>query len=147
MIVIKITNSGNIPITHSDYERPIGFVFDHKSKVLDAEVIKEVPGDLNIQLVTLSDNVVIVKPILLNEGDSFTAILIVSEYSGAIIRPEARIFGIKAIQDKTNKSKYNLVLYILLAYVLGIVCSFISGLLYYIAARIMKLKISVTKSG
>jgi ABC-type amino acid transport system permease subunit len=144
LIIIKITNSGNIPIIRTDYERPIAFYFDSKSKVLDAEVIKTVPDDLKIKLNTSNDKIIL-EPVLLNEADSLTLKIILSEYNGAI-RPDARILGIKAILDKTNKGKNSLLL-LLLGFVLGFVLGFIIFLLFYILFRIAKVKISLTKIG
>jgi hypothetical protein len=143
LLVIKISNSGNIPITNTDYERPLGF--DFKSKILEAEVIKTVPDDLKIKLDIAYDQILI-EPKLLNEDDSLWIKVILSEFTGTI-KPDVRIFGIKAIQDKTNKGKnslFSMLLGILLGTVIGLSVVLFT---FYMLLKFRIVKIDLTKNG
>ena len=100
LIVIKIINSGNVPIAASDYERPLQFVFDTGAKILSAEVTEKVPDNL-LATITSRDNAIVLEPTLLNGKDSITVKALVSDYQKKP-KADARIIGVKSVRPITD---------------------------------------------
>jgi hypothetical protein len=100
LIVIRILNSGNMPIPANDYERPLQFVFGNRAKILSAEVTDKVPDNL-LANVTVNDHGFELKPTLLNSKDSITVKVLVSDYQ-EILKADARIIGVKSIQPTND---------------------------------------------
>jgi subtilisin-like proprotein convertase family protein len=105
LLLVKFFNSGNVPITSSDFERPITLQLRDKSKVLSAERVKASPDNLNVSL-RIEDKVVTVEPALMNGGDFFTAKVLVGQYSGSF-HVDARIVGVKSIRVVRRQSQNN----------------------------------------
>jgi hypothetical protein len=93
LIVVRIANSGNAPIRSDEYERPISLCFGENAQVLTAEVSETNPKSLQPTL-TIENTQVVLKPILLNSGDSITIKALVSQYGGQL-SVDARIVGVK----------------------------------------------------
>jgi hypothetical protein len=100
LIVIRILNSGNMPIPANDYERPLQFVFGNSAKILSAEVTDKVPDNL-LANVTVTDHGFELKPTLLNSKDSITVKVLVSDYQ-KILKADARIIGVKSVQPMND---------------------------------------------
>lgn len=119
-IVVKIFNSGNIPIKSSDYEYPVNFNFGEKTKLLSAEVIETKPPDMKISA-SIDETRVLLTPTLMNEKDSVTVKMLADQFNGQII-VEGRIVGIKAITESVERKFANKVLFTiigLLAFLFG----------------------------
>ena len=101
LIVIRLTNSGNIPITKNDYENPLIFSFSSNVKLLEMDVIKSEPDNIKAET-KIFDNKAIISPSLLNQSDSITFKIVLNEFDG-FIKADARIFGIKNIVHKDSK--------------------------------------------
>jgi hypothetical protein len=98
LVVVKIVNSGNVPITAHDYERPLALSVGAKAKILTAEVSETVPESLQALATIGPDRTdVVLTPVLLNGGDSATIKMLVSQFSGGI-RVDGRIVGVKDIK-------------------------------------------------
>lgn len=110
LLVLKLINSGNLPVSTSDYECPISFATGANSKILSAVVTNKDPQELSIELVVEPSRVV-VQPALLNPKDSITLKILVSDFAGSII-PHARIVGVKAITKASSNSSYSTLLMI-----------------------------------
>ncbi len=114
LIVVKFVNTGNTPITESDFVAPLSLVFreDHlqtsdiggkqsnifiigRAKVLSAEVIETKPPNSQVSI-TAKDAAVIVRPSLLNPQDSITIKVLVTELED-MISVDARIVGVKQL--------------------------------------------------
>ena len=102
LLVIRLSNTGNVPIASSDYERPILIRFGEGARILTAEVSESDPKNLNAK-VDIHDQGVLVKPVLLNSGDSITIKSLVSDYSGQL-DIDGRIIGVKNICPKRDTS-------------------------------------------
>jgi len=96
LLLVKFLNSGNVPITTSDFERPITLQLRGESKVLSAERVKASPDNLRVSL-KVEDKVVTVEPALMNGGDFFTTKVLIGQYSGSF-DIDARIVGVKSIR-------------------------------------------------
>lgn len=132
-IVVKIFNSGNIPIKSSDYEYPVNFNFGEKTNLLSAEVIETKPSDMKISA-SIDDTRVLLTPTLMNEKDSVTVKILADQFSGHIL-VEGRIVGIKAITKSVERKFADKVLFTiigLLAFSFGLTTS-ITGKVFGLA--------------
>jgi len=96
LILLKIINSGSVPIPSSDYEMPLKISFDNTGEILTAEVTETNPTTINQSIVLSSDEVKI-NPALLNAGD-YIILKIVSTHDIPKINVGGRIIGVKNIQ-------------------------------------------------
>ena len=96
LLLVKFFNSGNVPITSSDFERPITLQLRDESKGLFAERVKASPNNLIVSL-RIDNKVVSVEPVLMNGGDFFTAKVLIGQYSGSF-DVDSRIVGVKYIE-------------------------------------------------
>ena len=95
LVILKICNTGNIPILSTEYDRPITFNFGNGSKILDVEILDMMPS--NIKASTKIDiEKIMVEPLLLNSKDSFKLKVLLINFSGEI-RADARIVRVKQI--------------------------------------------------
>jgi len=95
LIVVKITNSGNMPIVSTDYERTISLRFGEKAHTLTAEVAETNPNSLRTTA-KIEGKKVVLTPTLLNQEDSVTLKMLVSEFSEQIT-VDGRVVGVKDI--------------------------------------------------
>jgi len=99
LINLRITNSGNQPITKADYEQPITVNLGDQSEILDVEITKRNPKTLSPALRPSSKNLEI-EPCLLNPKDSVTLKMLVSKAGKLTVN--ARIAGVKEIRNATD---------------------------------------------
>ena len=104
LLVIRIINTGNIPIASSDYERPLSIHFYKETRVLTGEVSQSDPININAQI-EVHDQSILVMPVLLNKGDSITIKALVSNYS-CMPKFDGRIIGVKNISPRTDTGYY-----------------------------------------
>ena len=96
---IKVLNTGNIGIPSSDYERPLRFIFEAEAKILTAEIIKSEPESLTTAL-NITQNEIVVQPILMNSKDYLVVKAIVSNSSDEDIIVDGRIKDVKDIKKQ-----------------------------------------------
>lgn len=96
LFIIRLINTGNVPITSADYERPVEFSFGEDARILSSEVTATKPENLDVEAEEI-DNFYVLLPLLLNPKDSITIKFLVSDYSGPI-RIESRIIGVKGLE-------------------------------------------------
>jgi len=101
LAVIKITNSGNTPITSGDYERPVSLSFGENAQILTADVTQTEPESLQPSI-SIENNKAVLTPVLLNSGDSIALKLLVSNSSGELV-VDGRIVGVKEIREVVEK--------------------------------------------
>ena len=80
---LRIINDGDIPITRAEYDDNIEIKFSDDAEFLNVEVTKTVPEILEIQTAYDKD-LVNVKPVLLNPGDSFNLQVTVTRHPPTI---------------------------------------------------------------
>ncbi len=107
LVVLRLFNAGNIPITSSDYERNISITFGGKARVLTAEVSETEPENLDAEISIKSLSSIELKPTLLNPGDSITIKILVSDFEGNI-QVDGRIVGVKQIQERKESPRNRL---------------------------------------
>ena len=132
IVIIRIINTGNVPIKSGDYEYPINLNFDDNAQILTAEIIETIPN--NIEAYTnIDENIVFISPTLLNKGDSVTIKTLVNQFDNHI-SVDGRIVGVKDIQklaeiDAKEQLKEMLI---------GVLTGFISFIFAYIIFRLIK---------
>ena len=107
LLTIKVWNSGNQPLLVTEFERPVSFTVDKESRVLSAAVIETDPRGVEANIEAI-DNTVVLKPALLNPGDSITIKLLVRDM-GRTVWPDARIVGVKNVRLVRESTRPGLV--------------------------------------
>lgn len=139
IIVIKLINSGNAPITSADFEKPLEIVFLPEGNILNAEIIDSNPLNLDVSS-QINGNIYQVFPLLLNKGDFITIKFIVTPTKEYVFN--SRIIGIQNIKEIQNRRVNNLVRIIfglaLISLGLFVALIFISTTLYKIPKEVSR---------
>lgn len=111
LIILKIINSGNIPIKYTEYERPIYLKLGENAQILSAKVTEKNPSNLETSVkINKEGTRAELEPTLMNEGDSFTIKMLVNQFDGQIIVDD-RVEGVKVKEiQKTTASKFQFTL-------------------------------------
>ena len=108
LAIVRVFNSGHLPITKADFVMPISVDFSPGSRVMLVDIAETQPADLDDRCkvgdntVNLIDRIdrdkVILHPVLLNEGDSITMQILVHSEIG---RPTVKghIMGVRHIRE------------------------------------------------
>jgi hypothetical protein len=97
LILIQISNTGNIPILPSDFLNNIKLSFNDDAKILSAEISDKNPQFTDAAISVVSQKELMVSPSLWNGGDTITVKLLVSEFNGDV-KLSGRIIGIQDIR-------------------------------------------------
>ncbi len=101
LIILKMWNSGNMPILPQEYIEPIKFEFGDHEEILDVDVLETMPSDIKNKVKTSlkSDTKsVTFEPLLLNRNDSITfKVLLTQSKLIKKIDVSGRIVGINQI--------------------------------------------------
>jgi hypothetical protein len=103
LAVIKVLNSGNQPITESDYSegKPITLSFGKNAKVLFSEIANTKPKNFQPTLRYSDDKSVELLPVLFNPKESFTIKALVHNFDS--ISFNCRITGITQVSESVSK--------------------------------------------
>lgn len=135
LVIIRIWNSGNTPITYHDYIEPITINFKRQGEVLGFDVTETEPDDLHPHLEQVN-NGIILKPLLLNSGDKIKMYILLSNFDNAI-NVSARIIGVKKVLETSTVMKKALFSDLKFFVIFGLLISIsISSLTYMIMALI-----------
>jgi hypothetical protein len=102
MVVIRVTNSGNVPIVPSDFLRPLKFGFGETVQILSAEIMETSPSNVEASLESDSKAVVLT-PVLLNAGDTVTFKVLLAQFAGKI-EVDGRVVGVKQVQTARDNA-------------------------------------------
>ena len=101
LLQINIKNSGNQPITESDYSRPLSFSFSPTYDVADVAVTASDPPNIGLVITQTSGYQAEAAPALLNPDDAVTVrFIIIGTSSESILEDfeiDGRIAGVKEI--------------------------------------------------
>jgi hypothetical protein len=126
--VIQITSSGYRSILANDFEKPIEIGVQEPVKIVKVDMVTNSPKSISPQ-VAIVDNLVIIRPLLLNQDDSFT-LAIISDQTKPDFNPKVRISGVSDVQvedaTKTKNSTYVTFLMVLVGWCLLVVFSMTS---------------------
>lgn len=103
LVIVKIMNSGKIPIVSTDFVRPININLGESAQILVAEIAKTSPESLEAS-VRVDDGKAVLEQTLLNAGDTMTLRMLVTEFGGEV-KVEGRIIGVKAIDEHKVQSR------------------------------------------
>jgi len=108
LVILKIWNSGNVPIVSKDYEKPITFINSElidNQKILYVDITKTLPENLGIKIVwDPAHKSIGFDKVLLNENDSVTVQLLLSDYKDKI-SVEGRLVGGTIKEIKFDKKQ------------------------------------------
>jgi hypothetical protein len=100
LIIIKLQNTGTLPISSKDYEESIQIYFGEAADILDIELVEFSPKSLVPQF-TNNVNTLILKPLLLNPNDMFI-LKVIARKASEIIEVKARILGVSDITKSVS---------------------------------------------
>lgn len=121
LIVLKIANSGTLPIIGTDYEWPINLSFGQKTQILSVAISETNPKNLKVNA-KVEDGKAVLNPILLNSGDSIRLKILVSNFDGQIC-VDGRIIGVKKIRESKKDKMISFISpYILMMLSLIFIC-------------------------
>jgi hypothetical protein len=103
LIILRVQNTGNVPILRSDFDSPVTVSFRGSAEILNAEVLDTSPKNPQAA-VQVQGRDVVLSPVLLNGGDVVDLKIVLSEYRG-IEDVGARIVGVNEltkIEDRTQ---------------------------------------------
>jgi len=133
LIVIRLTNTGNVPITTTDYETPITFSFKEAGIVLEAQITTTRPKNIKATM-EFDPTSVRLSPSLLNPKDSIELKILLTRFSGQV-SVEGRIIGVSHIKEIGVVPNYDLAFAMMMSS--GIIGVF-SGLYLVLALVIIK---------
>lgn len=117
VMFLEVQNSGNHPISRSDFDVPFSIEFKPPAYIISAVVDAEEPGNLGVNLEVVAHKVTL-QPILLNPGDKFTLKLLLSSDSKEY-RVSGRVIGVKDIVESRPGGNYTWLAFFGLALVLA----------------------------
>jgi hypothetical protein len=124
LIIAKIINTGNVPITSTDYERPINFEFGKNTRILTAEVTETSSDSLKASA-NIEGEKVILPPILMNKHDWITLKLLVNQYDDHI-SVDGRIVGVNKINEYTETYKTRAFIGFIMTFIITVMIEIIS---------------------
>jgi hypothetical protein len=101
LIEIMIENTGTLAITADDFERPLGITFGDGALPLTAGIARTIPKDLTPS-VTITNEELVLDPLLLNRHDSVTLKTLVRDFEGPVSL-HARIANIPHLTDAVTR--------------------------------------------
>jgi hypothetical protein len=111
VVQFQLRNSGNVPITSADFEKPLHVSIESGYKIAGARVISTSPNNLGLTATKVSDVAVELPKVLMNEGDSadvaltlFSATL---QSSDPKLSFDCRVVGINKV-DVVSKPSSNM---------------------------------------
>ncbi|MEI8594050.1 hypothetical protein [Photobacterium sp. Hal280] len=110
IINITIRNKGSEPIKKSDFDSPITFVFEDKTKILKTSLKSTFPPSIPVEL-NNHENSVVVKPLLLNQEDTINLSIMVNgnPNSLSVFARVAKVAEVKLSEDTSKTTKKILV--------------------------------------
>lgn len=103
LLLIRISNTGNMPIMADDFERPLSVELGPEARILTLDVSEKRPESLKPVARPKEGGIIMVEPLLLNGGDSFILKVIVSQYDSEKFEIDGRIAGVREIREPPEK--------------------------------------------
>jgi|GEM_PF-5027922 len=106
LLVLRIINDGNQSITKADFDKPLSFHFSEGVEILNSEIERKMPKNLDIE-VTHSSTQVNFPPALMNSKDYFDIRLLLTNFDNVVF-PDARIVGVKSVREYKREGVFDL---------------------------------------
>jgi len=107
LVSATLTNRGNTPILPVEFEQPLSISLPGTGKLLTASIGEVRPADLKPTLRPDQEEDgaprLMVSPLLLNPGDTFTASAMVADYAGSVLIT-GRIAGIARLTEEPDQA-------------------------------------------
>jgi hypothetical protein len=107
LIVIRIFNSGHLPINTGDYQTNLAIELEPGASIIDVNIIETVPANLEERLKVKSEGSplieaveparILLRQVLLNDGDSLTVQLLVLNSHGRVT-VSGHVQGIRSVK-------------------------------------------------
>ena len=106
LITLRISNTGNVPISSKDYEKPISIFFGQDSRIFSTEIFKVYPESLTLDS-SLEENKLTLAPLLLNSGDYLEIKCLVNNPNREKVLVHGRVVGVRDIKEiRSNPIRY-----------------------------------------
>jgi uncharacterized protein YjeT (DUF2065 family) len=102
LVVVRIVNTGNLPIAAKDFDRPITLDLGEGAQILTAEISERKPDELQPSI-NVEQSKIKLEPILLNQGDAITFKMLVTGSTNKI-KFDFRIVGVEKIGQLSEDS-------------------------------------------
>lgn len=96
LVIMKVVNTGRVPIEDKDFITPVSVRFDAESTILNARITALEPPDLPAKTL-VEKQCVTVEPLVLNQGDAITIQILVSKPNDGILIG-GRVKGIRRLK-------------------------------------------------
>ncbi|MBU7047991.1 MAG: hypothetical protein HXS54_16250 [Theionarchaea archaeon] len=100
LILFRVINTGNIPITKNDFEKPIVVSFGDNARILEISTEKTEPQNLEVEF-KLKESSMEIDPALFNPKDYVIFKVLAGQCEG--VNMITRIVGVKEIKDITYR--------------------------------------------
>ena len=100
LLILSIINTGSMPISSKDFERPLDLYLGEEAEIIDVEVIKTSSKSIEPSI-TRHDNSITIAPLLLNQNEYLTIKLLLANYERKIDF-RTRIIGVDEISVVTK---------------------------------------------
>lgn len=132
VVVVRIWNAGNVPITSADYVKPLSIAFG--GQLLGYDALESQPEEIRQDILTGAGSSpdhsgVELRTVLLNPKDSVTVQAVLTNFSGSV-QVQARVVGVSSVR-RLSRSQFSRA-----QFVRGIVTA-ISGVLISIVAFLL----------
>ena len=102
MLVLGVANTGNVPILPEDFIEPLATSLGGSAKAFSVDVSETRPNDLHPE-VEVENGRLLIRPLLLNPGDSMDVAALVADYDGDA-QLTGRVVGISELEDRPPRS-------------------------------------------
>jgi uncharacterized membrane protein YqjE len=137
LLIIDFENTGTKEIKTDDFETDLKLKFNKQTEILLAETVESTPENLPVKI-EYKENIVFIKPLLLNPKDKFTVTILVSSLNSDF-ETDVRIAGVNKLDKydelsarKAYITKFMILLVFsaLVSLVAGIVTGFVLTIRY-----------------
>jgi hypothetical protein len=102
--IVKITNTGRVPIEEQDFVKPIGISFGPDAEILVGEIAGTDPEDVPATLTAESQSVFL-NPLMMNRGDSIIVQVLVSKPE-SVVTVAGRVKGIPRLKRRSAPASF-----------------------------------------
>lgn len=104
LLVLRLFNSGNVPITKDDYDESVSIGFGDSASLLTGEKTGASPLNLDVSW-KIRENSFVISPLLLNQGDEMIFNCLVAGYLADNLKVDTRIVGVKEVERIDNRTR------------------------------------------
>lgn len=131
IVVIKLINNGNIPITEDDMNWPPAFAFGKETKILSYEITDKDPSTLPASLrLSRRERGIVLNKLLLNASDYITMKFLLTNYKSEL-QVTGRIIGVKEITKFSHSITSRIIkssgFFLLIGVIASIIANFLAS--------------------